>query len=76
MSYDFAMGHHIPDRPRNRFSVKVARSKRRVPVTADYYRVDAGGVLSFKNADCQFHTVVRVFAPGYWLELERLEDHT
>jgi len=72
MSYEPDLAWARGPEPRKRFSVKVARSNKRVVVVAHYHRVEAG-VLTFKDADCRYHSVVAVFAPGHWLEI-RMED--
>lgn len=43
-----------------------------VIVEADYFRVQEGGVLTFrteKRGNEQYNPAVRVFAPGFWLEV-------
>lgn len=43
-----------------------------VRVEAEYFRVDAGGTLTFRNSGRgnQYPEAVRVFAAGVWTEVE------
>lgn len=54
------------------YRVKLAGRKRSEIVCADYFKIDEGGVLVFRNMNPQqgYPIFIKCYAPGAWLSIE------